>query len=359
MNKQSPNNSVYDITIRLFILLLIIGWSLMILYPFVSIILWSIILALALYPLHKSLAKKMGGRPRLASVIIVLAILAIVILPTGLLIDSLFREVKALKVSYDSGTLTIPPPAEKVKTWPLIGNKLYDAWQSASVSLEHFIIKYKDQLFGIGKKVAMGILSAAGGVIQIMAALIIAGILLALGGSGEAIRKFFRKLAGDRGDEFADMTLKTVGNVVKGILGVALILALLNGIVFMLAGVPYAGIWTLLVFILGVLQIPLFIVTLPIIIYMFATKDVGPAILWTVALILVGFSDNVLRPILLGKGAPVPMLVIFIGVIGGFILSGFIGLFTGAIVFSLGYKLYVGWINSGTEVIKGDGTASS
>jgi len=169
---------------------------------------------------------------------------------------------------------------------------------------------------------------------------------LVIGGAGESIRKFFRKLAGDRGDEFADMTLKTIGSVVKGIIGVALILALLHGIILMLAGVPYAGIWTLLIFVLCVLQIPVVIVTLPIIIYIFSVQEVGSAILWTALLLVAGLSDNVLKPILLGKGAPVPMLVIFIGVIGGFILSGFIGLFTGAIVMSIGYKLFTGWLNS-------------
>ena len=248
------------------------------------------------------------------------------------------------------GTLTIPPPAEKVKEWPIMGEKLYDTWQSASVNLEKLVIKYQDQLIKVGKKVGKGILSAVGGVIQIVVALFIAGILLAIGGAGESIRKFFRKLAGDRGDELADMIVKTVGSVVKGIIGVALILALLNGIIFLLAGVPYAGIWTLLAFILAVLQLPLFFITLPVIIYMFATKEVMPAILWTALLLVAGLSDNVLKPILLGKGAPVPMLVIFIGVIGGFIFSGFIGLFTGAIVISVGYKLFVGWINSDNEV---------
>ncbi len=225
-------------------------------------------------------------------------------------------------------------------------------WQSAYVNLEQLVIKYQDQLLGVGKKIGMGILSAAGGVVQIIASLIIAGILLFIGGTGEALRKFFRKVAGDKGDEFADITMKTVGNVVKGILGVALILALLNGIIFMLAGVPYAGIWTLLVFVLGVLQLPLFFITVPVIIYMFATKELMPAILWTVLLLVAGLSDNILKPILLGKGAPVPMLVIFIGVIGGFIFSGFIGLFTGAIVMSIGYKLFVAWIDSAPEAEK-------
>jgi len=346
MSNQSTNNSVYDTTIRLFILILIVGWCLAIMYPFVSIILWSLILAMALHPLHKIMTEKMGGRPKLASAIIVVSLLIIIFVPTWLLIDSLIGEVKVLKASFDSGTLTIPPPSEKVKDWPIIGDRLYDAWQNASVNLVQTAMKYQDQLMQVGGKIGKGILGAAGGVIQIMVSFIIAAIILVFGEAGEEIRKFFRKVAGDKGDEYADMTLKTVGNVVKGIIGVALILALLNGTLFMLAGIPYAGIWTLLVFVLGILQLPLFFITLPIIVYMFSEKELMPAIVWTVLLLVAGLSDNVLKPILLGKGAPVPMLVIFIGVIGGFMFSGFIGLFTGAIVMSLGYKLFVGWINS-------------
>jgi predicted PurR-regulated permease PerM len=346
MKNLNSSNSVFDITIRLLILLLIVSWCFMIMYPFVSIILWSMILALALYPLHSQLSKKMGGRPKLASAIIIITIMVIIFLPTWLLIDSLMDQVKALKVSYDNGTLSIPPPAEKVKEWPIIGQKLYEIWLGASENLEQLLLKYKDQIIDVGSKVGKGILSAVGGVVQIMVALCIAVILLAIGGTGESIRKFFRKLAGERGDEFADMTLKTVASVVKGILGVALILALLNGLIFMLAGVPYAGIWTLFAFVLAVLQIPLIFITLPIIIYLFAEKELMTAILWAVLIFVAGLSDNVLKPILLGKGAPVPMLVIFIGVIGGFLLSGFIGLFTGAIVMSIGYSLFVSWINT-------------
>jgi predicted PurR-regulated permease PerM len=347
MENQSPNTTtVYDTTIRLFILTLIVGWCLMILYPFVSIILWSLILALAIHPLHSIVARKMGGKPKLASFIIIFSILLVIVFPSWLLIDSLVNEVKVLKAAYDSGSFAIPPPNEEVKSWPVIGNSLYDTWYSASENLEQLVVKYKEQFLEIGSYLGKGILSAISGVAQIALALVIAGVLLAFGGAGEEVRKFFRKLAGKRGDEFADMTLKTVSSVVKGIIGVALILAILNGLLFLLAGIPYAGIWTVLVFVLGVLQLPLFFITFPVIAYMFAEKELVPAIIWTVLLLIAGLSDNVLKPILLGKGAPVPMLVIFIGVIGGFIFSGFIGLFTGAIVFSFGYKLFVAWINS-------------
>ncbi len=345
------DNNIYETIIRTLILFLIIAWCLMIMYPFVSIILWSLILAFAFYPFHTSLSKKLGGRPKLASFFIIITLLVIIVVPSFFLIDSLTGEVKELKLKYDAGTLSIPPPTLKVKEWPVIGEKAYETWQAASVSLEKTIVKYSDQLTKVGSKLAKGILGAAGGVIQILASLLIAGVLLVIGGAGEGIRKFFRKIAGNRGDEFADLIMKTVGNIVKGIIGVALILALLHGVLLMLAGIPYAGIWTLLIFVLAVLQIPLIVLTIPIIIYLFAVKEPVPAIIWTVLLLLAGLSDNVLKPILLGKGAPVPMLVIYIGVIGGFILSGFIGLFTGAIVMSIGYKLFEEWMNTDNQTI--------
>jgi predicted PurR-regulated permease PerM len=352
MNTQNPNANVYDTTIRLLILLLLVVWCLMILYPFVSIMLWSLILAIAFDPVHKALVKLMRGKSRLASFIIVLICLAAIIIPSWFFLDSIVKEVKGLRADFQAGTLTIPLPTEKVKSWPVIGGAVYDTWQSASVNIEETIIKYKDQLTGIGSRVAKGILSTAGGILEMMIAIIIAGILLTVKGVRESIRKFFRKVAGDRGDEFADVTYKTVGKVVKGILGVALIQAFLIGLGFILAGVPYSGVWTLIVLILAVLQLPVILVVIPVAVYLFAEKEIYAAVLWTIYLLLAGASENILKPLLLGKGAPVPMLVIFIGVIGGFIFSGFIGLFTGAIVISVGYKLFIAWIGSAEKVEK-------
>ncbi len=346
---MKSQTSVYDTTIRLLILVLIVAWCLMIMLPFVSIILWSLVLGIALLPLHTKLTAKFGQRPKLASFSIVFTMFLIVVVPIGILVASLVDEVRELRTMYTAGTLSIPPPNEKVKELPVVGNKLYETWSAASSSLDETVVKYHDQITEFAKKVGKGILGSVSAVVEIMVSLLIAGVLLMIPGVGESVRKFFRKLAGEKGDEFADVTTKTVNSVVKGILGVALILALLHGIIFMLAGVPFAGIWTVLVFILCVLQIPVIIITLPIIFYIFTGHELTSAIIWTVLLFIAGLSDNVLKPILLGKGAPVPMLVIFIGVIGGFIFSGFIGLFTGAIVMSIGYKLFIGWLNT-TEV---------
>jgi predicted PurR-regulated permease PerM len=345
MNNQITTRNFYDIIIRLAALTLIVVWSLMIIFPFVSILLWAFILALALMPMQTKLAKTIGGRPKLAAFIIVLSGLLLIIIPGWLFLDSIIEGARGLKSNFDAGTLTVPPPSEDVKSWPLIGKPVYAFWSSASTSLEQTLIQYKEQIISYGTALVKGLMSTLSGGLQIMASLIIAGILLVIPGIGASMRKFFRRLVGERGDEFADITVKTVGNVVNGVLGVAFIQAFVVGIGFLLAGVPFAGLWTLLVLMLAILQIPPTLVVIPVIIYLFSVLDTMPAILWSVYLFLGGFSDNVLKPIMLGKGAAVPMLVIFLGVVGGFMLSGFIGLFTGAIVVSIGYKLLVAWMN--------------
>lgn len=347
MKIQPQDSTIYDVIIRLLFLLFILAWCGFIIYPFLNIILWSIILAMALFPLHKMLSNRLGAKPKLASVLIILFLAIIFILPTAFLTLGLIDEIKELKASFNAGTLTIPAPDDSVKDWPIIGESLFAKWQDASQNLTQTVRTYQDQFVGVGKKVVRGIMSATGDMIQIIVAFIIAGIILGMDGVGESIRKFFRKIAGERGDEFADISLLTVGSVVKGVIGVALIQALLHGVLFLFAGIPFAGLLTILIFVLSLIQLPVILVTLPVIIYLFAEQSATMATIWTVLFIVAGLSDNILKPILLGKGAPVPMLVIFIGVIGGFIFSGFIGLFTGAIIMSIGYKLLVSWINSG------------
>jgi predicted PurR-regulated permease PerM len=346
MTEKNQTGNVYDTSIRLLFLALIAAWCIMLLLPFVSILLWGVILAMAFSPLHNSLTKRLGGKAKLSSTILVLIFLAIIFIPGWLMVDSIVQGVKELKASFDAGTLTIPLPSEKVQGWPLIGEKLYDAWSAASANIGLFVSEHKEQLADFGEKFLKGFLGIIGGVFQFAVSIIIAGILLVVKGANEAVRKFFRKLVDDKADEYADVAYKTVGNVVKGILGVAFIQAFFVGIGFAFAGVPYAGLFTLVVFMFAVLQLPPPIIVIPIIVWLFSAIETTPAVIWSIYLFIASISDNVLKPVLLGKGAPVPMLVIFLGVVGGFILSGFIGLFTGAIVISLGYKLFVAWIDN-------------
>lgn len=345
MNILSKNQPNYDYVIRLLVLMLIIVWCLLIMMPFASVMLWSLILAIALHPIHTKLKQKLGGKPKTASTLIVTIILAVVMVPASFLVYSLASEVNELRTNFNAGELVIPPPGEEVRDWPVVGHRVFEVWKSASLNLDKFIEDNKEQIIAFGGKIGRGVMGALGGFLQITASLIIAGVLLVYENAGEEIRKFYRKLAGSRGDEFADLTKNTVSSVVKGVLGEAIILAAMFGVVFVLAGIPFPGLLTLVILVFAIVQIPASVVTVPLMVFLFASRDILPASIWSVVLLLVGASDNILTPIMLGKGAPVPMLVIFLGAIGGFILSGIIGLFTGAIVMSIGYSLFVSWLN--------------
>jgi predicted PurR-regulated permease PerM len=180
--------------------------------------------------------------------------------------------------------------------------------------------------------------------------IIIMGVLLAFSESSEkSVALFAKRLLGTRSEEYTKVVIQTIRNVAKGILGVAFIQFIIMGVCFILAGVPLAGLWALLVFLLALVQLPGALVAIPVIIYIYSVKEPFPATIWAVIILICGLSDNVLKPLLMGKGAPVPMLVIFLGAIGGFMLSGFIGLFTGAIVLSLAYKLAGLWMHDAAD----------
>lgn len=344
MDNSNQTKNVIDITIRLGFLVLIVAWCITLLIPFTSIILWGVILAMAAAPFYNVLLKRLGGRRKLSAFLVVISGIVVIAIPTWLFLDSIIAGVSNLKAQFDTENLTIPLPNEKVETWPIIGPKLYELWTGVSTNLGATLAKYNKQLIDIGNVFIKQLMGIGGSILQMIAATVIAGVLLITQGVEGTMKSLFNRLVGERGDEFTEITQKTVNNVVKGVIGVAIIQAVLIGLGFLLAGVPYAGLWALLVMILAILQLPPALVVIPVILYLFSESSLVPAILWTVYLMLAGASDNILKPILLGKGAPVPMLVIFLGVLGGFITSGFIGLFTGAIVLSIGYKLFISWL---------------
>lgn len=349
MDNSTQTKNVIDITIRLGFVILVVAWCIHLLIPFTSVILWGAIVAMAATPLYNKVLPKMGGRKKLSAFLLVLGGLIIIAIPTWLFLDSIIVGVSEIKQQVESEGFTIPLPNEKVETWPVIGPRVYQIWVDASVNLEATVTKYNKQLLEVGNVFIQQIMGIGGSILQMIVATIIAGVLLVTQSATDTIRNMFKKLMGERGDEFADIMQKTINNVVRGVFGVAIIQAVLVGLGFLLSGVPYAGLWALIVLILAILQLPAILVVLPIILYLFSEMNLTPAILWSIYLLLAGASDNLIKPILLGKGAPVPMLVIFLGVIGGFITSGFIGLFTGAIVLSIGYKLFMSWLKPEEE----------
>jgi predicted PurR-regulated permease PerM len=354
-NTQDSNSSTekkaIDLFIKLSIVALLIAWSVMIILPFAITLLWGIILAVSLYPLFKILLKLVKGKKAIASSIITIVLLCIILVPTIFMITSIIGEIKDLKEAIDSKTLVIPPPNAKVAGWPIAGKKIYDAWSLLNSNLESAIVKYKDQIESAGQKFVGAIRGLFSNIMMFSLSIIIMGVLFAYADAVKgAIGAFMKKLLGNNSQEYTMVVIQTVRNVAKGILGVAFIQFIIMGISFVLAGVPFAGVWALLVFLLALVQLPGALVAIPVIIYIYSVKEPLPATIWAVIILICGLSDNVLKPLLMGKGAPVPMLVIFLGALGGFMLSGFIGLFTGAIVLSLTYKLGGMWMqNNGSK----------
>lgn len=343
-------NLVADIIIRLGVLALIIGWCFQVLRPFFNLALWGMIIAITLYPVFNTIKTRLKGRRILAAVFLTVVCLSLIVLPAWLLADSLWEGIEKLRAVYQEGTLTIPPPGPEVKDWPPITKPVVDLWESASRNLTDVAVKYAPQIQELGKGLLTLIAGTGIGLVQFILSIIIAGVFLCFAEvGGGMLRKVFIKLAGEDGNHFAELSEKTIRNVVKGILGVALVQAILASIGFVVAGVPLAGLWTLLCLILAIVQVGIGPVVLCVVIYMYATADTLTASLLMVWLILVTLVDNFLKPILLGRGASVPLLVVFLGAIGGFIATGFMGLFLGAVILSLGYKLFQSWLEESAK----------
>jgi len=335
-----------DITIKIGILLLLLAWCFQIISPFISIVFWALIISVTLYPLFRKLSNKMKGRKKPAAIIITIISLSIIFIPGVIFTDSLVQGVQVYSKEMDKEDIELPPPDAKVAEWPLIGNTVYDLWKQASESPESLVKAYSNQLKDFGSWLLSALMGTGMAFVQFILSIIIAGIFLAFSDEGgKMLKKLFRRIVDNRGDEYANVAELTVRNVSKSVIGVALIQSFLAGIVFLLAGIPYAGLWALICLILCIIQLGPGLVIIPAIIYLFSVSDTWVAVIWTIVFLAVMLSDNILKPWLMGKGSPVPTLVVFLGSIGGFIASGFMGLFLGAIVLSLGYKLFLTWID--------------
>jgi predicted PurR-regulated permease PerM len=340
------SKQLFETILQLGLVFLIIAFCVKLLSPFMMPILWAIILAIVLYPMFNFLQKKLKGRKSLASFIITAALLAIIIVPTVFFVNSVTSTLIELKAGVEDGSLKVATPGQNIKEWPLIGEKAYDFLYSLSTDLKTGILEYKEQIVEVSKKILGSVLSSTVALLQIILSVIIAGVLMVSTSAQDLATNFIKRIAGDSGEEFLNISVSTVYQVVKGILGVAIIQTLIQAVGLFGANIPFAGVLTLLCLMLSIIQVGPIIINLGVIAYLFSLDDTTSAIIWTIFFILSGLSDNVLKPLLLGKGALVPMLVIFLGVIGGFMMSGFIGLFVGPIVFSIGYKLFVAWMEN-------------
>jgi predicted PurR-regulated permease PerM len=347
--KRSVQRAV-EAAIRIGLVFLIAAWCFLIVKPFIILILWGLIIAIACHPIHRWMQAKLGGRGKLAATLFTLLALAVLITPTVMLVDTVAETTQRISGDLQQGSLTVPPPPESVREWPLIGKELSTFWTGASENLGATLTSIAPHLKGAASWLLSTAAGAGIGVLQFVISIIIAGIILANAvGVGEFMKALAIRLTGDRGEEFAMLASKTVRSVAQGVLGVAAIQSLLAGVGLLAADVPGAGLWALLVLLLAIVQLPPLLVLAPIIVYVFSASSTTVAVVFMIWSIFVSMSDAFLKPLLLGRGVEVPMLIILIGAIGGMIYSGIIGLFVGAVVLALGYELFNAWLKEGQQ----------
>jgi len=351
MNSSDFTRNTIEAAVRLGLLLLLAAWCFMIVSPFIVPVIWGVIIAVAIYPLFLKLKSLLGGNNKLAATVYTLIMLALLITPTVMISDSIIDTSKVIGQRYEAGTLEIPPPNDSVKDWPLIGDKTYTLWSQASTDLGDTLKKYDAETKKVGKMIASGAAGTAGTILQFILSIIISGILVASAKSAyEVTVKIFTRLTNaESGKVYTDLTRDTIRSVAQGVLGVATIQAVLSALGMMVMDVPAWGLWTLMVLVVAIAQIPPILILGFVCAYVFSVAETTPAVIFLIYCIVVSSSDAFLKPLFLGRGMSTPMLVILLGAIGGMMLSGIIGLFVGAIVLALGYELFMAWLDKDVE----------
>src|SRR5689334_17142328 len=356
-----------DVLIRAAVVFVMAALCYRIFAPFLTLTMWACILAVSMYPLHQMIAARIGGRQGLAATIIVLLGTVIIVAPTAVLMSSLGDSVQGLIEDVQSSTLQVPPPPDFVKGWPLVGGRIHATWTLAHEDLPALVHAHQPKIGDLAKSALAFVASIGTGLLVFLASFVIAGIVMAFGQPAARVsRAVCERLTGpERGANVAALATATIRAVAQGVIGVAFIQAIVVGLVLLLAGVPWAGVLAIVALVLGIAQVPAFIVTLPAIGYIWWLGDYtqGAAILWTILLLAAGMLDNVLKPLMLGRGVDAPMPVILLGALGGLATAGILGMFVGATLLALGHQMFMVWLtgtpSSNIVVAKSDSTRAS
>ena len=351
--EQRVASRLLDVLIRAGLIFALVTLCYQVFSPFLVLMIWALILAVTLYPLHQWLAGRLGGKQGLAATLLVIVGVVVIVVPSTMLASSLGDSVHQLVKDVQSNSLKIPAPRPGVEEWPLVGKKVHGFWSKAYNDLPALVQSMQPKISELSKAALGFVASIGGGLLQFLASFIIAGIIMAFGESGgRGTLAIFERIAGTaRGAEFSKLSTATIRAVAQGVIGVAFIQAIIVGLALLLAGVPWAGVLTVIVLVLGIAQVPALIVTLPAIGYIWSSGDYGnaAAIAYTVVLFISGMADNVLKPLMLGRGVDAPMPVILLGALGGMATAGIVGMFVGATLLALGYQIFMSWVASNPD----------
>ena len=335
----------------LFLCLLIVS-SLWILSPFLVAIVWATLIAVATWPLMRSLERLLWGRRKLAVAVLTIALLAIVMVPLLVGVVAVVTHVDTIVGFAQSlSTRDLPPAPAWVEKIPLVGAKTADTWNHAAKEGLQAILKEASPYLGGGVRwFTRRIGSIAGLLGQFLLTVVITAVMYAKGESGAAgLKAFARRLVGPRGEAMVDLGGGAIRAVAMGVIVTAGAQSLLAGLGLLVAGVPFVGILTVLMFVLAIAQIGPLPVLLLVVIWSFSALSPAWATFVLVWSAVAGVVDNFLKPVLIKKGADLPLLLIFAGVIGGMISVGLIGIFVGPVVLAVSYTLLQAWVRGEGE----------
>lgn len=334
-----------QLAVRLALLALLIYWSFVVVRPFIPILAWSVVLAVALYPVFNWLSGLLGDRPKLAATALTLINLGIVIGPATWLGLGAVEGIRNFAAQLGAGTLAIPSPPTGVKDWPIIGTQLFVLWDQASTNLRAALREFAPHLKPMAGTM-LGLAGGAGvGTFKFLVAVALTGFLLPAGPRlVAASQRFLSRVVAERSENFLGLAGATIRSVAQGVIGIAVAQGLVIGMILKFADVPRAGLLAFAVMMLGILQIGSAIIVIPVLIWIWVTKSFAAALLITACLLPASLADNVLKPIVMGRGLTTPSLVIFLGVIGGTLAHGIVGLFIGPIILAVAWELLTAWV---------------
>ena len=334
-----------DMAVRLALIAGVIYVSFLLLRPVAPLLLWSVILAVAVFPLYALLRRRASMRPWLAATLLSLLLLVLLVTPVILLSTSAIETLDAYGHMVLEGNRVLPLPPASVRTWPLVGERLHDLWLAAANDSRTFLTSHVAQIALFGRFIGNIAAGVAFEVLQFAAAIVIAGVLLAYSDRlSVTVTGLAGRVADARGRHFVEIAGSTIRNVSQGVIGVALLQAALLGLGMLVAEVPFAGAITFVCLVLAIVQVGPNIVMIPVIIWAWFTMPVMTAAIFTVYTAPLLLLDNVLRPILMARGLQTPMPVILAGVICGTLAGGLIGLFVGPVVLAVFYDLMNIWM---------------
>jgi predicted PurR-regulated permease PerM len=349
MDRQASSDLART-TLQLLFLSALIASSFWIVRPFLVALAWATMIVVATWPVLLGIQVWLGGRRAPAVAVMTITLLLILVVPLYFGIDAIVENAPRItEWSKSLATLSIPEPPAWVETVPLVGARLAGRWQQLAATAPE---ELSARLSPYARNLALWFVGQVGSIglllLQFLLTVIIAAILYANGETAaRGADRFARRLAGVQGENAVHLAGQAVRGVALGVVVTAILQSTAAGLGLVIAGVPFATILAAVAFMLCVAQVGPGLVLLPAVIWVYTKSGAAWGTLFLVWAIFCGTFDNFLRPLLIKRGADLPLLLIFAGVIGGLISFGVIGLFIGPVVLAVAYTLLVDWVYEG------------